>query len=163
MEEYVVEVVNLTQGKLYHLSKSFFDRAAACVYGQDYVRDHRQENKDLIYFRVVVKSTIKSFTPVNFNIDWWGEEECSCSPVEETPHPEELTCGIDCDRCPDAWECDDAFYMNRKSIDRDDIDSSHSEREDPACQSSCRDETEEPSSDSLAEILSVFNAIRPNY
>lgn len=35
--------------------------------------------------------------------------------------------------------------------------------EDPACQSSRRNEAEEPSSDSLAEILSVFNAIRPNY
>jgi len=118
MEEYVVEVVNLTQGKLYYLSKPHFDRAAACVYGQDYVRDHRQENKDLIYFRVVVKSTVKSFTPVNFNIDWYDGEECSCSPVEEIPCPEELTCGIDCDRCPDAWECDDAFYMNEKIISR---------------------------------------------
>ena len=115
MEEYVVEVVNLTQGKLYYLSKPLFDRAAACVYGQDYARDHRQENKDLIYFRVVEKSTVKSFTPVNFNIEWYDGEECSCSPIEEIPCPEELTCGVDCDRCPDAWECDDAFYMDRKS------------------------------------------------
>lgn len=155
MEEYVVEVVNLTQGKLYYLSKPHFDRVAACAYGQDYVRDHRQENKDLIYFRVVVKSTVKSFTPVNFNIEWYDGEECSCSPIEETPRPEELTCGIDCDRCPDAWECDDAFYMNRKSIDCDDIDPSHSEPEPKYL--------EEPSSDSLVEILSAFNAIRPNY
>ena len=35
--------------------------------------------------------------------------------------------------------------------------------DDPACQSSRRNEAEEPSSESLAEILSVFNAIRPNY
>ena len=118
MEEYVVEVVNLTQGKLYYLSKPHFDRVAACAYGQDYVRDHRQENKDLIYFRAVVKSTVKSFTSVNFNIDWYDGEECSCNPIEETSCPEELTCGIDCDRCPDAWVCDDAFYKNEKFIDR---------------------------------------------
>lgn len=154
MEKYVVEVVNLTQGKLYYLRKSFFDRAEACVYGQDYVRDHRQENKDLIYFRVVIESTIKDFTPVNFNIEWHNGENYSCSPIEETPCPEELTCGIDCDRCPDAWECDDAFYMDGKSIDRDNINPSSRTRPEYF---------EEPSSESLAELLSVFNAIRPNY
>lgn len=125
MKEYVVEVVNLTQGKLYYLSKPLFDRAAACVYGQDYVRDHRQENKDLIYFRVVEKSTVKSFTPINFNIEWYDGEECSCSPIEKMPCPEELICGIDCDRCPDAWECDDAFYMNGKFIGRRDENDSY--------------------------------------
>lgn len=102
MEEYVVEVVNLTQGKLYYLSKPYFDRVTACVYGQDYVRDHRQENKDLIYFRVVVKSTVKSFTPVNFNIDWHDGEECSCSPIEETPCPEDQN---DCFQCPKFSQC----------------------------------------------------------
>ena len=32
--------------------------------------------------------------------------------------------------------------------------------ENPACQSSHEDEPEEPSSDSLAELLSVFNAVK---
>ena len=134
MEEYVVEVVNLTQGKLYYLSKPLFDRAAACVYGQDYARDHRQENKDLIYFRVVKKSTVNSFTPVNFNIEWYDGEEYSCSPIEETPCPKDQT---DCFNCPNFSEC----------WEEDDEE----------------ENSEEPSSDSLAEILSVFNAIRPNY
>lgn len=102
MKEYVVEVVNLTQGKLYYLSKPLFDRAAACVYGQDYVRDHQQENKDLIYFRVVEKSTVKSFTPVNFNIEWYDGEECSCSPIEEIPCPEDQA---DCFQCPKFSQC----------------------------------------------------------
>lgn len=104
MEEYVVEVVNLTQGKLYYLSKPHFDRVAACAYGQDYVRDHRQENKDLIYFRVVVKSTVKSFTPVNFNIDWYDGEECSCSPSEETPCPEDQENCFQCPKFSQCWE-----------------------------------------------------------
>lgn len=104
MEEYVVEVVNLTQGKFYYLSKPYFDRVTACVYGQDYVRDHRQENKDLIYFRVVVKSTVKSFTPVNFNINWYDGEECSCSPIEETPCPEDQENCFQCPKFSQCWE-----------------------------------------------------------
>ena len=138
MEEYVVEVVNLTQGKLYYLSKPYFDRVTACVYGQDYVRDHRQENKDLIYFRVVVKSTVKSFTPVNFNIDWYDGEECSCNPIEETPCPEDQN---DCFQCPKFSQCWEEV------VEEDDEE----------------ENLEESSSDSLVETLSAFNAIRPNY
>ena len=138
MEEYVVEVVNLTQGKLYYLSKPYFDRVTACVYGQDYVRDHRQENKDLIYFRVVVKSTVKSFAPVNFNIEWYDGEECSCSPFEETPCPEDQE---DCFQCPKFSQCWEEV------VEEDDEE----------------ENLEESSSDSLVETLSAFNAIRPNY
>ena len=35
--------------------------------------------------------------------------------------------------------------------------------EDPACQTSRKDEAEEPSSETLAELLSIFNSIRQNY
>ena len=108
MEEYVVEVVNLTQGNLYYLSKSHFDRTAACVYGQDYARDHHQENEDLIYFRVVVKSTVTNFTPVNFNVNWHDREECSCNPVEETPCPEGQDNCFLCPKFSQCWEEEEA-------------------------------------------------------
>ena len=139
---YHIQVFNLSRSKVFALPSEYCNWTEACTEGQQYIFNRKEENNEALFFRVVD------------NCDFIPEEE----EEEETEYcdgvcfayPEELTCGVDCDRCPDAWECDDAFYMDRKSIDRDDIDSSHSE-------------SEEPSSDSLAEILSAFNAIRPNY
>lgn len=165
---YHIQVFNLSRSKVFALPSEYCDWTEACMEGQKYIFNRQEENNEALFFRVVdncdfipeeeEKEETNSCNGVCFACpedqencfqcpkfsQCWEEEE------EETPRPEELTCGIDCDRCSDAWECDDAFYMDRKSIDRDDIDSSHSE-------------PEEPSSDSLAEILSEFNAIRPNY
>ena len=64
---------------------------------------------------------------------------------EACPHPEQECCE-DCPFYSECWEFDDE--------DND---------EEPEHGESVYGNAEESSSDSLAELLSVFNAIRPNY
>ena len=105
---YRIEMFNLSRQEIFVLPTEHSDWTEACTEGQQYVFNRRAENAEILYFRVV--------------------DSCSFIPEKEE-EIETLTCGIDCDRCPDAWECDDAFYMDRKSIDHDNIDPSHSEPE----------------------------------
>ena len=48
-----IQFVNVKIGKIFTLTAPHTDRAEACVYGQNYVRDRQQEDGTLLYFRVV--------------------------------------------------------------------------------------------------------------
>ena len=111
---YRIEMFNLSRHEIFFLPTEHSDWTEACTEGQQYVFNRRAENAEILYFRVV--------DSCNFIPEREEEEEIEYCDGICSVHPEEPTCGVDCDRCPDAWECDDAFYMNRKSIDRDDID-----------------------------------------
>lgn len=128
MNRMFVQVVNLTEGKVFSLPTLYTDRTEACVCGQNYIRDRQAENKfELLFFRVLNVRPDSSVAP---SYDLWDDED---EDDEACPHPEQECCE-DCPFYSECWEDED-------------------EDED----------AEEPSSDSLAEILSVFNAIRPNY
>lgn len=133
-KQFYVNVVNLTTGKIFSLPTLYTYRAEACICGQNYVRDHWQENHDDVFYRVLIAEDGKvaepsCFTVVNDNDD------------EACPHPEQECCE-DCPFYSECWGFDD---------------------EEPEHGESVYGNAEELSSDSLAEILSVFNAIRPNY
>ena len=49
-----VQVVNLTEGKVFSLPTLYTDRTEACVCGQNYIRDRQAENfGDMLFFRVL--------------------------------------------------------------------------------------------------------------
>lgn len=146
MKRMFVQVVNLTEGKVFSLPTLYTDRAEACVCGQNYIRDRQAENKfDLLFFRVLNADPDGSISP---SYDLWDDEdedEDEDEDDEACPHPEQECCE-DCPFYSDCWDFDDE--------DND---------EEPEHGESVYGNTEEPSSESLAEILSVFNAIRSNY
>ena len=111
---YHIQVFNLSRSKVFALPSEYCDWTEACMEGQQYIFNRKEENNEALFFRVV--------------------EDCDFIPEEEEKEetepsngvcfadPEELTCSVDCDQCPDAWECDDAFYMDRKSSVADKTD-----------------------------------------
>lgn len=104
---YRIEMFNLSRHEIFFLPTEHSDWTEACTEGQQYVFNRRAENAEILYFRVV--------DSCNFIPEKEEEEETEYCGGVCFAYPEELTCGVDCDRCPDAWECDDAFYMDRKS------------------------------------------------
>ena len=131
-----VQVINLNTGKMFSLPTLYTDRTEACVCGQNYIRDRQAENlSELLFFRVLDVRENGEIAPEYYLWDDQLEEE------EDDFDWENPACQCpdkqeDCFNCPGFSEC-------------------WEEEEE--------EEEEEPSSDSLAEILSVFNAIRPNY
>lgn len=140
-KQFFVNVVNLKTGKIFSLPTLYTDRTEACVCGQNYVRDRQVEDPSAeLFFRVLVAKDGKVAEPSYFTVvndDDNDDEPC--------PHPEQECC----EDCP--------FYSECWEFDEEDND------EEPEHGESVYGNVEEPSSDSLAEILSVFNAIRPNY
>ena len=140
MKRMFVQVVNLTEGKVFSLPTLYTDRTEACVCGQNYIRDRQAENmSETLFFRVLDVHPDDSVAP---SYDLWDDED---EDDEACPHPEQECCE-DCPFYSECWEFDDE--------DND---------EEPEHGESVYGNAEEPSSESLAEILSVFNAIRPNY
>lgn len=140
MKRMFVQVVNLTEGKVFSLPTLYTDRTEACVCGQNYIRDRQAENmSEVLFFRVL---NVRSDGSVAPSYELWDDED---EDDEACPHPEQECCE-DCPFYSECWEFDD-----------EDSD------EEPEHGESVYGNTEEPSSESLAEILSVFNAIRPNY
>ena len=139
MKRMFVQVVNLTKGKVFSLPTLYTDRTEACVCGQNYIRDRQAENmSETLFFRVLDVHPDGSAAP---SYDLWDDED---EDDEACPHPEQECCE-DCPFYSECWEFDD---------DKD---------EEPEHGESVYGDAEEPSFDSLAEILSIFNAIRPNY
>ena len=140
-KQFFVNVVNLETGKIFSLPTLYTDRTEACVCGQNYVRDRQVEDPSTeLFFRVLIAKD-GQVAPEYYLWDNQLEEE---EDDEACPHPEQECCE-DCPFYSECWELDD----------EDDEEPEHGE--------SVYENIEEPSSDSLAEILSVFNAIRPNY
>ena len=135
-KQYFVNVVNLETGKVFSLPTLYTDRTEACVCGQNYVRDRQAEEPwAKLFFRVLIAKDGQ----VAPSYSLWEEEEEEDD--EACPHPEQESCE-DCPFYSECWDFDD---------------------EEPEHGESVYGNAEEPSSESLAEILSVFNAIRPNY
>lgn len=131
-----VQVINLNTGKMFSLPTLYTDRTEACVCGQNYIRDRQTENlSELLFFRVLDVRSDGSVAP---SYELWEDEEDEDEGDEPCPHPEQECC----EDCPFYSECWEENEENEEDEEED---------------------AEEPSSDSLAEILSVFNAIRPNY
>ena len=131
-----VQVINLNTGKIFSLPTLYTDRTEACVCGQNYIRDRQAENlSELLFFRVLDVRENGEIAPEYYLWDDQLEEEEDDFDWEN-PACQGTDKREDCFNCPGFSEC-------------------WEEEEE--------EEEEEPSSDSLAEILSVFNAIRPNY
>ena len=135
-KQYFVNVVNLETGKIFSLPTLYTDRTEACVCGQNYCRDRQVEDPCFeLFFRVLIAKD-GQVLPEDYLWDDQLEEE------EDDFNWENPACQCpdkqkDCFDCPSFAEC------------------SEDEEEE-------EEDAEEPSY-SLSEILSVFNAIRPNY
>lgn len=74
-EQFYVNVVNLTTGKIFSLPTLYTYRAEACICGQNYVRDHWQENHDDVFYRVLIAKDGKIAEPSYFTVVGDEEEE----------------------------------------------------------------------------------------
>lgn len=157
-KKFFINVVNLDAGKVYSLPTLYTDRTEACVAGQNYVRDHRQENNDDVFFRVLIAKGDKIAEPWNFEYSGRIEDE---GDDETCPHPEQDCC----EECPfysECWEFDD---------EDNDEEPEHGESVFGGMlvtelinllKSEAPEAPEEPSTESLSEILSAFNSMTLN-
>ena len=137
-----VQVINLNTGKMFFLPTLYTDRTEACVCGQNYIRDRQAENmSEVLFFRVL---NVRPDGTVAPSYGLWDDED-EDEGDEACPHPEQECC----EDCP--------FYFECWEFDDEDSD------EEPEHGESVYGDAEEPSPDSLAELLSVFSAVRPNY
>ena len=144
MKRMFVQVVNLTEGKVFSLPTLYTDRTEACVCGQNYIRDRQAENmSEVLFFRVLDAGENGEIAPEYYLWDDQLEEEedefdwedpaCQSSRKTDTNGEDfalRMVMGlIDyiCEHCPEAPEA-----------------------------------PEEPSAESLAEILSCFNSMTQN-
>ena len=99
MNRMFVQVVNLTEGKIFSLPTLYTDRTEACVCGQNYIRDRQAENKsELLFFRVLNVRPDGSIAP---SYDLWDDEDDGDDEDETCPHPEQECC----EGCPFYSEC----------------------------------------------------------
>lgn len=103
MKRMFVQVVNLTEGKVFSLPTLYTDRTEACVCGQNYIRDRQAENmSETLFFRVLDVHPNGSVAP---SYDLWDDED-EDEDDEACPHPEQECCE-DCPFYPECWEFDD--------------------------------------------------------
>ena len=100
-KQFYVNVVNLTAGKMFSLPTLYADRTEACICGQNYVRDHWQENHDDVFYRVLIAKDGKVAEPDYFTIVGDKDED-----DEACPHPEQECCE-DCPFYSECWNFDD--------------------------------------------------------
>lgn len=91
-KKFYVNVVNLTAGKMYSLPTLYTCRTEACVCGQNYVRDRQQENRDDVFYRVLIAKDGKVAKPSYFSVKDKGD--CNCPDNQEN-----------CFCCPNFSEC----------------------------------------------------------
>ncbi len=73
MKRMFVQVVNLTEGKVFSLPTLYTDRTEACVCGQNYIRDRQAENmSETLFFRVLDVHPDGSVAP---SYDLWDDED----------------------------------------------------------------------------------------
>ena len=103
MKRMFVQVVNLTEGKVFSLPTLYTDRTEACVCGQNYIRDRQAENmSEVLFFRVLDVHPDGSVAP---SYDLWDDED-EDEDDEACPHPEQECCE-DCPFYSECWEFDD--------------------------------------------------------
>lgn len=119
MNRMFVQVVNLTEGKIFSLPTLYTDRTEACVCGQNYIRDRQAENmSETLFFRVLNVRPDGTIAP---SYDLWDDEDEE-DDDEECPHPEQECCM----NCPHYSEC----------WDDEDEEENDFNWDDPSCQSS---------------------------
>ena len=92
MKRMFVQVVNLTEGKVFSLPTLYTDRIEACVCGQNYIRDRQAENmSETLFFRVLDVHPDGSVAP---SYDLWDDED------EDEDDPVCGDCDHDCQFCP---------------------------------------------------------------
>lgn len=103
MKRMFVQVVNLTEGKIFSLPTLYTDRTEACVCGQNYIRDRQAENRaELLFFRVLNADPDGSISP---SYELWDDEDEDEEEEEEMP-----TCGNcdgDCQFCPTNYDVEE--------------------------------------------------------
>lgn len=98
MNRMFVQVVNLTEGKVFSLPTLYTDRTEACVCGQNYIRDRQAENmSETLFFRVL---NVRSDGTVAPSYELWDDED-EDEDDETCPHPEQECC----ENCPFYSEC----------------------------------------------------------
>ena len=103
MKRMFVQVVNLTEGKVFSLPTLYTDRTEACVCGQNYIRDRQAENmSETLFFRVLNVHPDGSVAP---SYDLWDDED-EDEDDEACPHPEQECCE-DCPFYSECWEFDE--------------------------------------------------------
>ena len=103
MKRMFVQVVNLTEGKVFSLPTLYTDRTEACVCGQNYIRDRQAENmSETLFFRVLDVHPDGSVAP---SYDLWDDED-EDEDDEACPHPEQECCE-DCPFYSECWGFDD--------------------------------------------------------
>ena len=101
MKRMFVQVVNLTEGKVFSLPTLYTDRTEACVCGQNYIRNRQAENmSETLFFRVLDARPDGSVAP---SYELWDDED---EDDEACPHPEQECCE-DCPFYSECWEFDD--------------------------------------------------------
>ena len=114
MKRMFVQVVNLTEGKVFSLPTLYTDRTEACVCGQNYIRDRQAENmSEMLFFRVLNVRPDGSVAP---SYELWDDED---EDEEENDFnwddpscqsPRKLVCGNcdnDCQFCPTNYDVDE--------------------------------------------------------
>lgn len=102
MKRMFVQVVNLTEGKVFSLPTLYTDRTEACVCGQNYIRDRQAENmSELLFFRVLNADPDGSISP---SYDLWDDDDDEDD--EACPHPEQECCE-DCPFYSECWDFGD--------------------------------------------------------
>lgn len=115
MKRMFVQVVNLTEGKVFSLPTLYTDRTEACVCGQNYIRDRQAENRtEMLFFRVLNADPDGSICP---SYDLWDNDDDEDD--EACPHPEQECC----EDCPFYYECwdfgdDDDTTKNPNMVNR---------------------------------------------
>lgn len=116
MKRMFVQVVNLTEGKVFSLPTLYTDRTEACVCGQNYIRDRQAENRtEMLFFRVLNVRPDGSVAPSyelwddddddddeeenDFN---WDDPSCQSS-----RKPVCGNCDNDCQFCPTNYDNDE--------------------------------------------------------
>ena len=106
MKRMFVQVVNLTEGKVFSLPTLYTDRTEACVCGQNYIRDRQAENRtEMLFFRVLNADPDGSISP---SYDLWDDDDDDDEDEDDEvcPHPEQECCE-DCPFYSECWEFDD--------------------------------------------------------
>lgn len=105
MKRMFVQVVNLTEGKVFSLPTLYTDRTEACVCGQNYIRDRQAENmSETLFFRVLDVHPDGSVAP---SYDLWDDEDEDEDEEDEEEMPTCGNCDGDCQFCPTNYDVED--------------------------------------------------------
>ena len=113
MKRMFVQVVNLTEGKVFSLPTLYTDRTEACVCGQNYIRDRQAESmSEVLFFRVLDAGENGEIAPEYYLWDDQLEEEedefdWEDPACQSSRKPVCGNCDNDCQFCPTNYDTDE--------------------------------------------------------